>query len=66
MTVFSFVEFVVVCHKVTLSRIIVEGNCEERQKTLLELTCAGMRVNPADIKDYKAKLHGLIINIRIK
>ena len=35
------------------------------KKNLLGLTCAGMRVNLADInKDYKAKI-GLIINIRI-
>ena len=63
---FSFLEFVVACHTVTLSRIFVEGNCEEWQKNLLDLTCAGMRVNLADInKDYKANI-GLIINIRIK
>lgn len=67
MTVFSFLEFVVACHTVTLSRIFVEaGNCEEWEKNLLDLSCAGMRVNLVDInKDYKAK-SGLIINIRIK
>lgn len=63
MTGFSFLEFVVACHTVTLSRIFVEGNCEEWEKNLLDLSCAGMSV---DInKDYKAK-SGLIINIRIK
>ena len=54
------------CHIVTLSRIFVEGICEEGQKNLLDLTCAGMRVNLTDInRDYKAKI-GLIFHIRIK
>lgn len=66
MTVFSFLEFVVACHIVTLSRIFVEGICEEGQKNLLDLTCAGIRVNLTDInRDYKAKI-GLIFHIRIK
>ena len=66
MTVFAFLEFVVVCHKVTLSRIFVEGNGKEWQKNLLDFTCAGIRVNLADTnKDYKAKI-GLIINTRVK